>query len=956
MGSVSPVAQRRKPEAPAKKRARPSTSAASPVASSSKERSTQAAASTSQSRPPLPRASTSAQSLPGDEDAPVKSKAFGFLNDRKDADGNRPGDHDYDPRTLRIPNAAWSDMSAFEKQYFEIKKDNMDTILMFQKGKFYEMFLDDAYTVHRELDLKLADRGRMPMVGVPEASFDTFATKLLALGYKVGRVDQMETAVAKGMRDKKGKASDIVHRELRHVMTSGTMLEGLEDDLANYCIALTETVAQGSDGQEVAHFGICTLDAATSDFRLAAWTDDQARSELETLLRSLRVKEIIHKKGDLSKATTRLIKNCVSYDCRVTMLRDGKEWLSNEATQSELNELFGTNGIPEVIVSMLDKPEAVSALGGMFAYLTQLSLLNDVTSSKNFSPLQDLKTSQGASLKLDANTLSHLCVLQNEDGSDTGTLHKLLNRCVTPCGKRLFKQWLTTPLAQVQAIEERLDAVDDLMGDSDFQDAFGKLRKLPDFERLIPKVHSGKIRPAEFINLLSSLKKLNPIVEDLQGLAKEYRSALIIHVLESVPDVASLAQEIDGSFQIQEDGSFKPLQGVDEDFDQGEAEVEQAEEALEGELRKARKQLGLGSQKKGGCNWKHRGTNEIYQIEVPRQTRVPDDWMETSATANEKGYYTPQVKALVLTLKEARETRLVALKNFHARLFGQFNQQGAVHMKAVRAVAELDCLLSLAQTSHAMGEPTCRPTFVEADRALIDFEELRHPCIVGSGLTEFIANDIKMGNDSPEVILLTGGNMAGKSTTARTAATAVILAQLGCRVPAKSATLAPVDRICSRMGANDQIFRNSSTFMVEMQEASRIIKDCTPRSLVIMDELGRGTSTFDGHAIAHAVLHHLVARTRCLAFFLTHYLQLAYDFQGYPRCANKHMEVLVDDEHKDVFFTYRLVEGVAESSYGTNVAGLAGVPKEVSIRTDGSRTRRATDLFLLLSSLVITDL
>ncbi|CAO1629674.1 unnamed protein product [Parajaminaea phylloscopi] len=886
------------------------------------------------SRPPIARASTSATSA-GSRASPSEkpsneSSSFSFLVDRRDMDGNRPGDADFDPRTLSIPNSWWGKMTNFEKQYFEIKQYNMDTILMFQKGKFYEMFLEDARIAHQKLDLKLTDRGRMPMVGVPESSFDLFATKLLALGFKVGRVDQMETAVAKGMRAK-SSSGDIVRRELRHVMTSGTMIEGLEDDQANYCITLVEDI-QRVDGQEdVISFGICALDAATSDFSIAHWVDDLQRNQLETLLTSMRVKEVIHKKGNVSKETTRLIRNCVAADCRITMLRDGKEWLSPEATQAELIDLYGDQeNVPEAITSVRDSETAMSALAGMFAYLAQLSLLKDLASSRNFSLLEHRKAASGAPMHLDANTLGHLCVLANEDGSDTGTLHRLLNRCVTPAGKRLFTRWLTHPLSEIDPIRARQDAVEDLLGNIDFEDAFSKLKKMPDFERLIPKVSSGKIKPCDFIRLLTSFKKLSPLVGDLDRLSEPFGSHLIKSLLSSIPDVAKLAAGLDEMFVAEEDGSFQPRENVDEAFDEAQALVEDVEAQLEGELRKCRKHLDLGSQKNGGCNWKHRGTNEIYQIEVPKKTRVPNDWAIISQTNTTAGYYPPVVRSLVQSLKEARETRVAALKSFQAGLFAKFNEESPAYLTAVRALAELDCLQSLALASYAMGEPTCRPTLVECDTALVDFRDLRHPCIANT--TDFIANDVKMGGEAAEVIVLTGGNMAGKSTTARTTATGVILAQMGCRVPARSATLSPADRICSRMGANDQIFRNSSTFMVEMLEASRIVKDCTPRSLVIMDELGRGTSTFDGHAIAHAVLHHLVARTRCLCFFLTHYLQLAYDFQDYPRCSNKHMAVVVDDENREVVFTYRLVEGVAESSYGTQVAHLAGVPAQICDR------------------------
>ena len=232
---------------------------------------------------------------------------------------------------------------------------------------------------------------------------------------------------------------------------------------------------------------------------------------------------------------------------------------------------------------MLDKVEAVSALGGMFAYLTQLSLLQDLASSRNFHLLDERRTASGQPMKLDANTLSHLCVLQNEDGSDTGTLLRLLNRCVTPCGKRLFKLWLTHPLSDAASIEARLDAVDDLMGNIDFEDAFAACKKFPDFERLIPKVYSGKIKPGEFTRLLTSLKKVTPFVESLRSLSTDFTSALIKQSLDRIPDVASLAEELDSMFVAEEDGSFQPHPGVDEDFDAGQAQVEEVEAQLETE-------------------------------------------------------------------------------------------------------------------------------------------------------------------------------------------------------------------------------------------------------------------------------------------------------------------------------------------------------------------------------------
>ncbi|KAE8269844.1 hypothetical protein A4X09_0g2492 [Tilletia walkeri] len=875
----------------------------------------------------------------------TNEQAYNFLVDLRDKDGNRPGDEDYDSRTVYVPKSAWKDFTPFETQFWSIKQNHWDTVLFFQKGKFYELYEEDALIGHREFDLKLTDRVKMKMVGVPENSFEVFAAKFLALGYKVGRVDQMETAVAKGMRvgeKSRGGGSEIVQRELRHVLTSGTIVDtsALPDDMSSYCIAIKETVASDSPLAEPS-FGVCTLDAATAEFSLTGFEDDASRTKFETLLRSLRLREVLYEKGQLSKTTLRLLKATIPASCQITQLRSGTEFLDRSATVGKLNTLFGgeeedsdelnPDVLPEAIRSMLNEDNAMSALGAMLWYLTQLNLDKDLCASRNFNIFDPLRKRQ--CLVLDAQSLSHLNVLQNDRGDDEGTLHKLLNRCITPFGKRLFKIWLVSPLANAKAINARLDAVDDFLRDTAFEDAFGAFaRKLPDIERIMPRIHAGKAKPRDFTNVLNAFTRFSRAIESLAEIAQDFETSTIRDLLGVIPDVSAKAEKLKSTFDVEENGSFVPRRGEHEEYDDADDNIDRIETELQKSLERHAKSLNLKVGK--AIKFKDVGTKEIYQIEVAKKTVVPKSWATISSTKNETRYYPEDIRDLVQELKEGRETRLAALKNFMQSTYAAFRDDSREYTTAIKTLAEIDCLLSLAKASYAMGEPTCRPEFVESDAAQIEFKELRHPCIAHTTSADFIPNDVALGGEHDEMVILTGGNMAGKSTTARTAATAVIIAQMGCRVPAASAKLAPVDRIASRMGANDQLFKNNSTFMVEMLEASRIISECTPRSLVILDELGRGTSTFDGQAIAYAVLHHLVGRTRCLGFFLTHYTPLAHDFSSYPRVCNKHMEVLVDDKAREVVFTYRLVPGIAESSYGTKVAALAGVPHEICDRAE----------------------
>ncbi|WFD19621.1 DNA mismatch repair protein msh6 [Malassezia caprae] len=866
-------------------------------------------------------------------------QAYSFLLDVRDKDMHRPGDMDYDKRTLYIPPSAWKTFTPFEKQFWEIKQNHWDTVLFFQKGKFYELYEEDAMIGHRECDLKLTDRVKMKMVGVPEASFDMFATKLLALGYKVGRVDQCETAVAKGMRvgeKSRGGGSEIVRRELRHVVTSGTIVDGhvLSDDLNSYCVCLKEQV--GARG--LSRFGIVTLDAATAEFRYTTFDDDAVLTQLETLLRSLRVKEVLYEQGCLAPGTLRLVRNTVPTTCEITMLKPGTEFPDEAAARARLARLFDTT--PSGLAPLLETGgPALAAMGALLWYLEQLHLDVDLCASGNVRERAAPQQGHGT-LILDAKSLVHLHVLQNDEGTEAGTLHQLLNRCVTPFGRRLFRRWLAAPLCERAAIEARFDAVDDLRATpvcAEILQAFAK--HLPDLERLQTRIAAGKCRPRDFLLVLRAFERFRDAKETLLEALHSCTSSVLRTLLDEWPDVAERAAALRRHFIAGDDGSFTPVQGESAAYDAAVDSVRAAERRLDDEKASCATQLGLAAH---DVAWKHVGTNEIYQLELPARTKVPAPWILMSQTKAAKRYYTPRTKDLIRELKEARETRLAALKQFQSEVYAAFRADLPLYARAVRAVAQLDCLLSLAKSSEALGEPACRPTLVEQDTALFAFEQLRHPCMAPSaltGATEFIPNNVALGGDAEDIMVLTGGNMAGKSTTARTAATAVILAQLGCYVPAASARLAPVDRIASRMGANDQLFRHQSTFMVEMLEASKILREATPRSLVIMDELGRGTSTFDGQAIAYAVLHELATRTPCLCFFMTHYLTVAATLDGYPHLANRHMEVRVDDEQRHVVFTYRLVPGIAESSYGTQVAQIAGVPPEIC--TQAAKMSRA---------------
>ncbi|KAJ7197253.1 muts domain V-domain-containing protein [Mycena pura] len=871
-------------------------------------------------------------------------------------DGNRPDDPKYDPRTLYIPPKAWKDFTPFEKQFWEIKQNHYDTILFFQKGKFLELYEDDARIGHQQFDLKLTQRVKMSMVGVPESSFNFWAAKFLGKCYKVGRVDQAETALGAEMRVKadksKGKVSadkskeKIVRRELNKVYTNGTLIdpEMLSDDQAGHFISICEKFEEGLDSTST--FGVSVLDCATSQFNLSSFEDDVCRTKLETLMRQLRPKELLFTKGKLSVSTTRLLKSILPAGCLWTGLRE-VEGFSYEQTLVELRKLYPAveendmdkdavlpSSVPEPIREMMGSHSATESLGSMIWYLRQLNIDKDILSMKNFNVYDPMKRGQG--LVLDGQTLAHIEVLLNNEGTEEGTLLKLLNRAVTPFGKRLFRIWLCMPLKEISDINARLDAVQDIIDHPEFEHDFTEIAKgLPDLERIVSRIHAKNCTIRDFLKVLSAFKKLSHGLSRLADASECFASKTIFGLLRSAPDVIQNIKKVQQMYEKPESekdaSELVPQAGKDEVYDKIMEEIAGLECELDDQLESLRKKL------KCKLNWYHSstGTKDIYLVETDVGQPTPKDWTKTQSLKNKTRWVIGSLQPTIRSLKEARENRNTAIKAFRFRLFSEFDTDRSIWLRAVRVFAELDCLFCLAKASQAIGEPSCRPVFVEGDAAWVDFKQLRHPTIcLNANIKSFIPNDIKLGGDTGNIALLTGPNMAGKSTVMRMTATGVIMAQLGMLVPATEAQMCPVDAILTRMGAYDNMFSNSSTFKVELDECCKILRDATPKSLVILDELGRGTSTFDGMAIAGAVLHQLATHTLSLSIFATHYGSLTDDFAYHPNVRNVYMDTIVDDAKREMIFLYKLVAGVAVSSFGTHVANLAGVPLKVVERAD----------------------
>lgn len=699
---------------------------------------------------------------------------YPWLASITDADRHPPGHPDYDPRTVYIPPLAWSKFSPFEKQYWEIKQKFWDTIVFFKKGKFYELYENDATIGHQLFDLKLTDRVNMRMVGVPEMSLPHWANQFVAKGYKIARVDQQESALGKEMRErddkkpgKPAKEEKVIRRELACVLTAGTLVDGgmLQDDMSTFCVAIKESVIH-----DLPAFGISFVDTATGQFFMTEFIDDVDMTKFETFIAQTRPQELLLEKSCVSVKVLRILKNNTGPTTIWNYLKPGKEFWPADIACREIDasgyfvseDRDNAEVWPQVLREAREKELVMSAFGALVQYLRTLKIERDLLTLGNFSWYDPIR--KATSLVLDGQTLINLEVFANSfDGGLDGTLFALLNRCITPFGKRLFKQWVCHPLADAAKINARLDAVDSLNADTTVRDRFtSQLTKLPDLERLISRIHAGSCKAQDFVRVLEGFEQ----IDYTMGLVKAVGAGdgVIGQLISAMPDLDSALTHWKTAFdrsKAKQDGLLVPERGVEEDFDNSQDLIEQIHAQLEALLKITRRDLGSNS-----IVFRDNG-KEIYQLEVPIKVKgIPKSWDQMSATQKVKRYYSPELRSLVRQLQEAQETHGQIVKEVAGRFFARFDEQYPTWLAAVRIVAQLDCLISLAKASSALGEPSCRPQFVEQERSRIEFEELRHPCMLPN-VTDFIPNDVRLGGDVPNINLLTGANAAGKSTILR---------------------------------------------------------------------------------------------------------------------------------------------------------------------------------------------
>lgn len=946
---------------------------------------------------------------------------------RKDSKRRRQSEDDYDPTTLYVPDDFLNRNTPGMRRWWQLKADMFDTVIFYKVGKFYELYHMDAVIGVNELGLTFM-KGTWAHSGFPEIGFGRFSDVLVQKGYKVARVEQTETPEMMEARCKSmfkpTKFDKVVKREVCRIITKGTqtysVLDGAPSESQSKFLLSLKEKAEEESSRRI--YGVCFVDTSVGYFHVGQFEDDRHCSRLRTLIAHHPPAEILFERGNPSMETRKIFKASLSAALQEG-LNAGSQFWDAQKTLKILSEAdyFSENAdkeksgnclLPPLLKNMTSESDslcltpkdghelALSALGGCIFYLKKCLVDQELLSMANFEayvPVDvELEKASGAAsfftqtrqrMVLDGVTLANLEIFINGSGGTEGTLLERLDTCSTPFGKRLLKQWLCAPLCNAKSIQDRLDAVEDLMGaQAQASEVTELLKKLPDLERLLSKIHSigtplkgqdhpdsravlyeevtySKRKIADFLSALEGFKTMQEIINVLSAASGDFRSLLLCQVVTLkgetngiFPDLSDELRRWDTAFDHQKartTGVITPKSGFDPEYDQALTGIKNCERELQDYLDRQKKRLGC----KNMCYW---GTaKNRFQMEVPdsiSERNIPDEYEVKSTKKGFKRYVTKDSEKLFSELQGFEEKRDAALKDCMRRLFYNFDKNYKEWKTAVECMAVLDVLLALSRYSQGGDGPMARPEVVlpEDDGAFIDLVGSRHPCVTKTFFgDDFIPNDIHVGcpgssdadedQSSASCVLVTGPNMGGKSTLMRQCGLVIILAQLGCYVPAESLRFSPVDRVFTRLGASDRIMAGESTFFVELSETASILRHASRHSLVLLDELGRGTATYDGTAIASAVVKELAEKICCRTLFSTHYHSLVEDYANNSAVRLGHMACMVENECEDpsqetITFLYKFISGACPKSYGFNAARLANLPEEV-IQTGHKKAR-----------------
>jgi DNA mismatch repair protein MutS len=791
------------------------------------------------------------------------------------------------------------------KQYHEAKKACGDALLFFRMGDFYELFHEDAEKAAKVLGLTLTCRDKaktVPMAGFPHHQLDSYLAKLIKKGFRVAVCEQVE--------DPK-KAKGLVKREVTQLVTPGTIIDAdlLDPSQSNYLAAVFPAWHLGK--KAAGQFGVAWADISTGQFAVTSVSD----SGLDGLLQQLGPAEILlpEKVGDsLDEVLT-------AFDARVRTVRPN--WAFGlEASENLLHKQLNVVTLDGFAIDSFG-PAAICAAGAVIEYLreTQKSVLEHIDAIRPFH-VSDY-------VKIDSATWRSLEINQTlRTGNSDGSLFGVIDRCQTPMGSRLLGQWLMTPLVELDGIVERHEAVAELVENGTLRSQIREsLKGVFDLQRLISRVATGRVSPRDLSSIGQTLSKVPSIKAKLSE-----RKSKLLNGLEAELDLcAELRAELDLALIEScpphlRDGNFIK-EGYDKRLDDLRKLAAGGKQWIANYQQSICDSTGIPSLKVGFT--KVFG----YYLEVTNthKDKVPDNFIRKQTLKNAERYITPELKEYeekVLTADEQAST--CELEIFDG--LREFARSQIARLKTnASIIATLDTLCGLAQL--AAEQNYCQPKMVTD--STLNIVEGRHPVLdIMQPLGAFVPNDTNVDEENGFLHLITGPNMAGKSTYIRQVALISLMAQIGSFVPATSATVGIVDQIFARVGASDELSRGQSTFMVEMTETARILNTATNRSLVILDEIGRGTSTYDGVSLAWAIVEFLHDQIGCRSLFATHYHELTALEEDLGGVTN--YNVSVREWEEKIVFLHKIVPGSADKSYGIHVARLAGVPSWVNRRAE----------------------
>jgi DNA mismatch repair protein MutS len=782
------------------------------------------------------------------------------------------------------------------KQYLEAKQACGDALLLFRMGDFYELFYEDAKTAARLLNLALTSREKgenaVPMAGFPHHQLESYLGKLIGLGMRVAVCEQVE--------DPK-KAVGLVRREVTRVVTPGTVVDdGLLDPReSNYLAAVTP-------GDPA---GLAWVELSTGRFVAASFPRIQLADQLARIAPAECLVAEESEPLPTQTASTMMVTRRPAWAFALTTARES------------LAKHFGTATLEGFGFSANDDDgQAIRAAGAILDYLNE----TQKTSPAHIDRLVPYRATN--TLEIDQASRRSLEITRTiREGRREGSLLAVLDQTVTAMGSRLLADWVANPLTDVATINARLEAVAELVADARLTSELRELlRRVYDLERLLARVTTGRATPRDLSFLGRTLRALPALKAKLAE-----RSSRLLCELEGQIDLCvELRAQLDAGLVddcplSSRDGGF-----IREGFS---PELDALRDLMRGGKQWIAAYQAKETDRTGIPNLKV-GFNKVfgYYLEVTNthQGKVPDDYIRKQTVKNAERYITPELKEYEEKVLTAEEKS----KELEYELFVKLRDAVALARRQVRitatALAEIDVLVALAELARA--RDYCRPKITA--EPVLEILDGRHPVLDAlEPRGSFVPNDTHLGGEAGQILLITGPNMAGKSTYIRQVALITLMAQIGSFVPARQATIGVADRIFARVGASDELTRGQSTFMVEMTETARILNTATAQSLVILDEIGRGTSTYDGISLAWSVAEHLHDRIGCRTLFATHYHELTDLAQSLPRVKN--LNVAVREWRDEVVFLHKIVEGAADKSYGIHVARLAGVPREVIERS-----------------------